>query len=191
MPRFTRPSAERSGPRERAAPRPIDAARLEALALSYASRFATSAAKLDGYLRRKIRAAGWDGEADPVERIAALVARFVSSGYVDDVGFAQARAGSLLRRGFGERRISQALHAAGIDEGIRASVMPGTGDARQAALALARKRRFGPFAPTQPDPAQRERQIAAMLRAGHRLDSARALVLARSEAAALDWAEQG
>ena len=41
--------------RTRPNPRPLDAPRLEELALSYVARFATSAAKLDDYLRRKLR----------------------------------------------------------------------------------------------------------------------------------------
>ena len=91
----------------------------------------------------------------------------------------------------GQRRIGQALHAAGIDEEVRDEVRPGAGAARQAALAMARKRRFGPFGTGAEDRAVREKQIAALLRAGHRLDSARELVNAPSEAAALDWAGQG
>ena len=95
-------------------PRPLDAPRLEELALAYVARFATSAAKLEGYLRRKLRERGWDGEgAAPV---AEIVARFVAAGYIDDAVFARARTGSLLRRGYGVRRIGQALDAAGIAE---------------------------------------------------------------------------
>jgi regulatory protein len=59
---------------------------------------------------------------------------------------------------------------------------------RRAALALARKRGFGPFGPERPDRRQREKQLAAMLRAGHPLDSAREMVDAASETAAEDWA---
>ena len=69
-------------------------------------------------------------------------------------------------------------------------VLAGQGAARRAALTLARKRRFGPFGPGELDRALREKQIAAMLRAGHPLDSARELVDARSVEAAEDWAAQ-
>jgi regulatory protein len=158
------------------------------MALAYVARFATSAAKLDGYLRRKLRERGWEGEGDaPVERI---VARFVEAGYVDDAAFARAKTGSLLRRGYGARRIAQALGAAGIAEDVRAMARAGQGAQRQAALALARKRGFGPFGKAAPDRPLRERQIAAMLRAGHPLDSARELVNATDVDAALGWAAQ-
>lgn len=169
-------------------PRPLDAPRLEELALAYVARFATSAAKLEGYLRRKLRERGWDGEgAAPV---AEIVARFVAAGYIDDAVFARARTGSLLRRGYGVRRIGQALGAAGIAEDVRAEVRAAPAEQRRAALALARKRRIGPFGPDGADRAVREKQLAAMLRAGHPLDSARELVNAPSIAAAERWAAE-
>lgn len=186
-----------SGPRRgpgngpRPAPKPITAARLEELALAYVARFATSRAKLEAYLARKLRERGWDGEGEAPVR--ALAERFVAAGYVDDAAFARAKSGSLLRRGYGQRRVNQALGAAGIDEDIRAEIRAGEGALRRAALALARKRGFGPFARgggdgREPDRALREKQIAAMLRAGHALDSARELVDAASVEAAEAWA---
>jgi len=167
-------------------PRPLDSARLEELALAYVARFATSAAKLEGYLARKLRERGWDGEGEAP--LGALVARFVANGYVDDLAYARAKSGSLLRRGYGQRRIGQALHAAGIGEEVREEVRADEAAQRRAALAMAQKRGFGPFGRSEPDRAVREKQIAAMLRAGHRLDSARELVNAASQQAALDWA---
>ena len=41
---------------------PLDSAQLEALAVSYVARYATSCAKLSRYLARKIRARGWTSE---------------------------------------------------------------------------------------------------------------------------------
>ena len=176
-------------PRPRRNPRPLDLARLEELALAYAARFATSAAKLEAYLTRKLRERGWEGDGDAP--VAALVGRFVAAGYVDDLAYARARSGSLLRRGYGPRRIGQALHAAGIGEEVRAEVRADPGAERRAALALAQKRGFGPFGRQQPDRPTREKQIAAMLRAGHRLDSARDLVNAADIAAARAWVGEG
>lgn len=177
--------------REKRAPPPLDAPRLEELALAYVARFATSAAKLDGYLARKLRERGWAEEGGTgAATAAAIVARFVEAGYVDDAAFARAKSGSLLRRGYGMRRVGQTLGAAGIAEEVRAAVAPGRGAQRRAALALARKRRFGPFAAGPIDRPAREKQIAAMLRAGHPLDSVRELVDAASIEAAEDWAAQ-
>lgn len=174
------------------APRPLDRSRLEELALAYVARFATSAAKLEGYLARKLRERGWaeEGESGGAEAVTAIVARFVAAGYVDDLAFARAKSGSLLRRGYGMRRVGEALGAAGIAEEVRADVTPGEGARRRAALTLARKRRFGPFGAEALDRPQKEKQVAAMLRAGHPLDSARELVDAPTVEAAEDWAAQ-
>ena len=169
-------------------PRPFDGPRLEELALAYVARFATSAAKLDDYLRRKLRERGWEGEGSAP--VAAIVARFVDAGYIDDAAFARAKTGSLLRRGFGARRIGQALGAAGIAEEVREDVRAAPAEQRRAALALARKRRIGPFGPADADRAVREKQLAAMLRAGHPLDSARELVNSPSVEAAESWAAE-
>jgi regulatory protein len=173
---------------QRRVPKPLDSARLEELALAYVARFATSAAKLEDYLRRKLRERGWEGEGEAP--VAALAAKFVAAGFVDDLAYAKAKSGSLLRRGYGQRRIGQALHAAGIGEEVREEVRPGEAEQRRAALAMARKRGFGPFSAALPDRPVREKQLAAMLRAGHRLDSARELVNAASQDAAQEWAGQ-
>lgn len=172
--------------RPRANPRPIDAARLDELALAYVARFATSAARLEAYLRRKLRERGWAGQGEPP--LAALVERMVRAGYIDDAVYARAKASGLLRRGYGQRRVDQALGAAGIAEDLRHDLRAPLADQRRAALALARKRGFGPFGRERPDRARAEKQLAAMLRAGHPLDSARELVNAASEAAAEAWA---
>ncbi len=175
--------------RERRPPKPLDSARLNDLALSYVARFATSAGKLSDYLKRKLRERGWDGEHQP--DVAAIVAKFVAAGYIDDTAYARAKSGGLLRRGYGGRRIDQALGAAGIAEEVREEVRAPLAEQRAAALALARKRRFGPYGDNAVDRALREKQLAAMLRAGHPLDSARFLVNAPSVEAAEDWAAAG
>lgn len=175
----------RASPRK--PPRPLDPARLEELALTYVARFATTAAKLESYLARKLRERGWDESAAP-PAVGALVERIVGLGYINDAAWARAKSGSLLRRGYGMRRIDQALRAAGAAHALAEEDRPSRAARRAAALALARKRGFGPFGKAVPDRAQRERQIAAMLRAGHPLDSARELVDAPSAKAAEDWA---
>lgn len=174
--------------RSRRQPKPLDRQRLDELALAYVARFATTSARLERYLRRKLRERGWQGEVEP--DIATIAARYAELGYVDDAAFARARTGSLLRRGYGERRIRQALGEAGVGAEIREESRPGEAAGRRAALILARKRGFGPFGPEPLDRERREKQLAAMLRAGHPLDSAREMVDAPSEAAAEQWAAE-
>lgn len=180
-------SKETAKKRGKPAPAPLDQARLRDLALSYVARFATSAAKLEAYLARKIRERGADDDLGP-DAVRALVGQLVELGYVDDAAYARAKAGGLLQRGYGARRVEQALRGAGIGEDVRDRVRPDEARARHAALALVRKRRFGPYAVQPADKAGREKQIAAMVRAGHGFDMARVLVEAGSVDDAETWA---
>ena len=99
---------DRSPPRRSRRPqKPLDPARLEDMALAYVARFSTTAVKFERYLTRKLRERGWDGEEEAP--IAATVARYVELGYIDDESYARMKSGSLLRRGYGARRVRQAL----------------------------------------------------------------------------------
>jgi regulatory protein len=162
-------------------------ARLEELALAYVARFATTQAKLRDYLRRKLRERGWNEEGSPP--VDALVSRYAQLGYVDDAAWARMKTGGLLRRGYGARRVSEALQVAGVEEDLRGDFRPDELQQRRAALVLARRRRFGPFAVQRPDGPVREKQVAAMMRAGHRLDIACRIVDADDPDAAEDWVE--
>lgn len=178
--------------RPRRAPPPLDAARLEEMALAYVARFATSAGRLAAYCRRKLRERGHAGqdEGAPPPNVDALVARFVDRGFVDDAGFARAKAEGLLRRGYGARRVGQALRGDGIAEPLRDAVSPGEAGRREAAAAYARRRRFGPFARdglAEPDRAAREKQLAALLRAGHDSSHARHVLAAASPGELDEW----
>lgn len=165
-----------SGPRRR--PPPLDAAALERLALRYVERFATTRGKLAAYLARKIRERGWEGEAAD---IVALAERFAAAGYVDDRLYAEGKAAALARRGYGARRVAATLSAARITAEDAAEALSGAREGELAsALALARRRRIGPFAPAPADERLRERQMAMMLRAGHPPGLARRIVNAKA-----------
>jgi regulatory protein len=163
-------------PRTPRKPRPpLDEGKLDELALRYVGRFATTRSKLRDYLTRKLRERGWSGsgEAD----VAAIAERLGALGYVDDAAFALAKTRSLSGRGYGMRRVQQSLHMAGVGEDDRAGA-EAVADAErvEAALRFARRRRIGPFAQEKPERAERERGIAAMIRAGHSFGLARAIV---------------
>lgn len=145
------------------------------MALHYVGRFATTRAKLRTYLTRKLRERGWAGTSPP--DVAALVERIGELGYVDDRAFALAKAGSLTARGLGTRRVRQALHQAGVAEqdGEDAEALA-SAQAGESALRFARRRRIGPFALAKPDPAGREKALAAMVRAGHDFTLSRRIV---------------
>lgn len=155
--------------------KPLNAERLHELALFYVGKFATTRSKLSAYLNRKLRERGWEGEATPdVDR---LVQRLAASGLVDDALYALSKSRSLSERGYGVARVRQSLRAAGVGEEDGAAAHELAADeAASAALRFARRRRIGPFADAVPDRAERERALAAMVRAGHGFDLAKAVV---------------
>lgn len=154
---------------------PLDAAKLDELALAYVGRFATTRAKLRSYLVRKLRERGWDGDQPP--HTEALAERLAEQGYVDDAAFALSKSRSLTGRGYGGRRVDQSLRMAGVDDHDAGPARDlAKADAVESALHFAERRRLGPFASEAPDRKARERALAAMIRAGHGFGLARAIV---------------
>lgn len=163
------------GRRGRKAPRPLGAESLGELAVHYVARFATSRARLRTYLARKLRERGWEGEREP--DVDGLVQRLAGQGFVDDRAFADAKAGSLLRRGYGGRRVRVALSQAGIEQADREGAEQAVeAEAERAALRFAERRRIGPYASERMEREQRARALAAMVRAGHDFDLSRRIV---------------
>lgn len=154
---------------------PMNSADLERFALRYVERYATTRAKLAAYLARKVRERGWAGErpADP----QALAQRMADLGYVSDRLYAETKAGAMGRRGLGARRVREALRFAGIEaedaEAVAAAI---AADGLASAIAFARRKRIGPYAREGADRALQEKQVAAMVRAGHAPGLARAIV---------------
>lgn len=168
--------------------KPLDAARLDELALAYVARFATSRAKLLRYLARKVRESDWVDEADASAACEAVADRMEKLRYLDDRQYAVMRAGAMTRRGLGVRRVKAQLYVDGIAESDRGEAIENAEAAAWAsAVGFARRRRFGPFgAAAIGDPKLRERQIAAFLRAGHSMTLARRLLaIAPGDTAAL------
>jgi len=175
------------GPRK--PPAPLDVAALEALALSYVGRYATTRVKLAQYLTRKALTRGWndDDGTDIGSIVTPIVEKCSLLGYVDDAAFAVARGASLGRRGYGARRVAQALKAAGIDADDAAPAEAAAHeDALAAAVAYAKRRHIGPFSRNrQEDVNEKRRGFAALLRAGHAPDIARRVAYA-ADMASLD-----
>jgi regulatory protein len=161
--------------KRRRTPSPLNENSLKELALAYVGRFATSRAKLRSYLARKVRERGWDGASEP--DLAGIAERFANQGFIDDAGYALAQARSLSARGYGQRRLAQKLRTAGIEEEDGAAAREHSDrEALTAALRFAERRRIGPFAAAFPDMKEREKGLAAMVRAGHPFGLARAVV---------------
>jgi regulatory protein len=171
-----KPRPERGGARR--IPPPLDEAALRELALHYAARFATTRLKLRRYLTRKLKERGWAG-TQPAD-VAVLADRLAELGYVDDAAFAAMKGRAMAARGLGQRRVTEALMAAGVAADDRGDAQDEAA-ALTTALAYARKKRLGPYARVASnDPAARQKALAAMLRAGHAMGVARQILAARS-----------
>ncbi|GAA0484594.1 hypothetical protein GCM10009096_29020 [Parasphingorhabdus litoris] len=159
--------------------KPLNQNSLQELALRYVGRYATTRHKLKSYLFRKLRERGWSEEDQPVD-VEAMVDRFAELGYVDDALFAKNRAAALINRGYGKRRVSQALYQAGIAEGDDRQAMELSDTKKwEAARTYARKKSIGPFAQQPCDQDKCRKQLQAFLRAGHDFDIASRFVFAK------------
>lgn len=166
-------------------PRRISKNSLENAALHYLERFSSSAENLRRVLLRRVERAVRVHGDDPEEGralVADLVARYQTSGLLDDRLYAEAKASSLLRRGRSQRAIRQNLAGRGvdaeiIDQALDTLVEDGGAELdHSAALALARRRRLGPFRPAESRAAHRDRDLAALGRAGFSWEVARVVI---------------
>lgn len=156
---------------------------LHEVALDYLARYAATAETLRRVLLRRVarwaREMAQDREGHEAAEAAmpaleaaveAEVTRMTGCGAVDDAEFAAMRARSLARSGRSGRFIAAHLAARGVaGETVRAVLPEGAEAELAAALALARRRRIGPFRrPDRPDDPERARGVLA--RAGFARD---------------------
>jgi len=160
--------------------RPLTPEELERQALEYVARFSTSAANLRRVLRRKVersaRLHGTDREAG-LAAVDRLLERLTGSGIVDDGRYAEGRAATLFRRGASRRMIAARLAEKGVGEAEIAAALASLDELVAepdlvAALAYARRRRLGPYRDPAARAAYREKDLAALGRAGFSLDLA-------------------
>ncbi len=169
---------------KRRVPRKATAKSLENAALWYLTRFGTSAANLERVLARRVersaRHHGTDRE-EGLANIVQLIARYRRSGLLDDRAYAIARAKALNLRGKPVKAITFALRAKGvanedIDEALLALKDQGGDPDMGAAARYARRRRLGPFRAAPEREERRERDLAALARAGFGYDVARRII---------------
>ena len=170
-------------PQQRPAPRPpgkVTAAYVERAALAYLERFASSAENLRRVLVRKVerRCRLRDEEPEPfLLLVDEAVRRMVESGLVDDRRYAEARTASLRRRGGSARLIRAKLAAKGVEREAAAAALANDTDESEsaAAAALARRRRLGPHR-TRDRATHRDKDVAALVRAGFNYGLARSVI---------------
>jgi regulatory protein len=171
--------------------KPITVRYLENAAAFYLERYPSTAEGLRRVLQRRVRRAEL-AEAPIMtgvqQAIEAIVAKFVAAGAIDDRAFAQTKARALHRRGTSTRLTRQRLRHAGVDDATLDQAMAGLdqelhADPRrrewQAATALARRRRLGPYRTADDRKEHRQRDLAAMARAGFAYDLARKVIDAK------------
>ncbi|WP_049792576.1 regulatory protein RecX [Polymorphum gilvum] len=154
--------------------------RLARSALAYLERYASSAENLRRVLARKVTRAARAHDRDPAEFAAlidAVVARCLRAGLVDDTAFAETRVASQRRRGRSTRQIAAGLAAKGVDKSVIEAVLARDDtDDGDAARRLARRRRLGPWRTRGARADFRDRDLAALCRAGFGFDVARRVI---------------
>ncbi len=160
---------------ERKPPKPVSAASLEASALFYLERFASSSGNLRRVLLSRVRRSAVAHGTDPEEGarlVEALVQRVLGNGLLDDRAYAEARTASLHRRGTSSRAIAAKLSAKGVGRELIGAVLGEAADEARpggdlaAAAALARRRRLGPYRLPETREAYRLKDFGALARAG-------------------------
>ena len=189
---------ERSAARKKRTPkrpRKVTERYLRNVARWYVERYAPCSGQLRKALMKRVdrglREHGGDRE-EAVAWVEAVIAQQIEIGAINDQAYAHAWAASYHRRGVAlygirQRLRAKRLSAAVIDAAMERLQAESEGDpALAAACAYARRRRFGPFRalPAQRE-ARAEKDLASMMRAGHRYDHVRR-ILACPDMAAFD-----
>lgn len=162
-------------------PKPMSKAALEAAALAYLARFATSSANLKRILGAKVMRASRHYGDDPAPLLAeieSILARYVQKGVLDDAAYAEMQIVKLRRRGGSARAIKERLAAKGVGLDMMATALGGAESVaadRAAAITLARRRRLGPFRVAN-RAENRQRDLAALGRAGFDYQTAAAVI---------------
>jgi regulatory protein len=191
--------AESRMKRANKAPRKITAQRLENIALHYLGRYASSSANLRRVLLRRVERAAAAHGADPAEGaklVEDLVARYLRSGLIDDRAYAAQKAASLQRRGASRFGITGKLRQQGVAGALIADALQGLAEQGGAAselasaCALVRRRRLGPYREKARRTAMRDKDLAALSRAGFSFEVARR-VLAAPDVAAVERLARG
>jgi len=174
--------------RKRRGPKKATAKYLENAALYYLQRFSSSAANLRRVMMRKVdRSAHYHGtdKDEGAALVDVMIERYLASGLLDDATYAAGRARSLHRRGNSARSIRSTLLSKGvgqnfIDDALAGLAENGGDPELSAAARLARRRRLGPYRTDEDREQRREKDLAALARAGFSYDTARQVIEAES-----------
>jgi regulatory protein len=173
-------------------PRKVSKQHLENVALWYLARYQASARSLERVLMRRVaRSAAFHGtDADEGRTLVDdLIARYRRAGLLDDATYARARASSLHARGVSLRVIAGRLREKGVGESdiedALALIAQEAGEDSPdltAAQRTARRRRLGPWRKREDRAARRDKDLAALARAGFSFDVAKQVIDAEDPA---------
>ena len=159
---------------EKRVPKKVTPSHLQNVALYYLERYAASAESLRRVLMRRVSKSAYHHDTDPAEGaeyVENIITRFKSSGLLDDRIYAEGQIKSLYRQGKSLRIIRGKLRDKGVDGDIVETLLETiTGEFQNpdliAAIKHARRRRLGPYRPSETREDRRQRDMASMARAG-------------------------
>ncbi|MEM6712178.1 MAG: regulatory protein RecX [Pseudomonadota bacterium] len=176
--------ASKGKPREKRRSKKMSARRLHNIALAYLDRYEASETGLRRILERRVWKAARAHDEDPQiyqNMIEAEVETARNAGYVNDKRFAENQVYQQRGRGASARAIAARLKSKGVDESLIFQALDDDErDDEQAALRYAQRRRLGPFR-LKGRAERRERDMAALCRAGFALDTARKIIDSASD----------
>jgi regulatory protein len=158
-------------------------------ALRYLARYAASEASLRRVMENALKRAALrnrDGACDESRQsalrasIEQIIDHHRKTGALSDESFAEVKVHGLRRLGRSRRAIVQKLASKGVSGAIINAALEQSAEGaspedtdRAAALALARRRKLGPFRKAPADESQRRKDFTALARAGFSLHIAR------------------
>lgn len=149
--------------------------------LAYLQRFPSSISHFKTVMGRKIERSCRHHTDQDKEACAAMLdkvaAQFVDMGYLDDALYLRGMINSLRGRGLSARAIMMKLQQKGLaQDDIKAALSVHDeeyeSDDLSAALRLCRKKHIGPYGAQDADPAQKQKWLATLARAGFSYDVA-------------------
>ncbi len=171
-------------------PKPVTPQSLRNAALAYIDKFATSRDNLRKVLMRRVQKSNYYHDTsiqDGIDWIEELLNKLETAKFINDRAYAEGRAGALHRKGTSLKVIrlkllEKGLSDADISHALEALEEESQSDnlERDAAIALARRRRLGPWRLPEKREDYKEKDLAAMARAGFSYDMAREIIEAET-----------
>ena len=161
-------------------PKPVTPERLNNAAIAYMGRFSTTAANLRRVLLRRVQKAEDmepERKAELARHIDGLIEKYQAMGYLDDRTYIEGKMVSLRRAGASKRAIGMKLMIKGAArEDIATALSADEESDEVAAWIFARRKKLGPYRDDDIRHDFRQKDMAAMGRAGFDYQTARGVI---------------